>query len=338
LSSAERPFSATTERGDRARPAFATRTALRFQKVEKSAASIKKIERGAENAARPAPRPGDTLRGASERLVLRAPEPNLARTKRETSMASKAKSEAEAADPRGQIVEALMKLAGERRFEDIAIRDICKEAGVTLADFRDSFASKGAALVALSRRIDRAVLSEDSDELADESPRERLFDILMRRLEALAPYREGLRETTAWLRRDLSAALAMNRVLLGSMRFMLEAADIEVEDGAAGAIKLQGLALAWARIVGIWLEDDDPGLSKTMAELDKELTRGERATAGVDRLMTLAAPFRALAEAVFDARRRLRDRPHRVRVEPDDADFAADRDDEDPAARGSGAS
>ena len=248
-------------------------------------------------------------------------------------MASKAKSEAKAADPRGKIVDALMKLAGERRFEDIAIRDICKEAGVTLADFRDSFASKGAALVALSRRIDRAVLSEDSDELADESPRERLFDILMRRLEAMAPYREGLREASAWLRRDLSAALAMNRVLLGSMRFMLEAADIELEDGAAGAIKLQGLALAWGRIVGIWLEDDDPGLSKTMAELDRELTRGESAVAGVDRLKTLVAPFRALAEAVFDARRRMRDRPVSMRAKPDDADFAgSDRGDEEPAA------
>ncbi len=248
-------------------------------------------------------------------------------------MASEAKSEAKAADPRGKIVDALMKLAGERRFEDIAIRDICKEAGVTLADFRESFASKGAALVAFSRRIDRAVLTQGSDELADESPRERLFDILMRRLEAMAPYREGLRETRAWLRRDLSAALAMNQVLLGSMRFMLEAADVEIEDGAAGAIKLQGLALAWARIVAIWLDDDDPGLSKTMAELDRELTRGESATAAVDRLKTLAAPFRALAGAVFDARRRFRDRPRRARAESDDVGFpGSDRDGEEPAA------
>ncbi|MGO9418340.1 TetR/AcrR family transcriptional regulator [Roseiarcus sp.] len=229
-------------------------------------------------------------------------------------MATKAKSEAKPADPRGKIVDALMKLAGERRFEDISIRDVCREADVTLADFRDSFPSKGAVLAGFSRRIDRAVLAQDGDELADENPRERLFDILMRRLEAMAPYREGVRETGAWLRREPAAALAMNQVVLGSMRFMLEAAGLELGDGAAGAIKLQGLALAWARIVGVWLDDDDPGLSKTMAELDRELTRGERAVAGVDRLNDLTAPFRALAEAAFDARRRLRDRSHRVRV------------------------
>jgi AcrR family transcriptional regulator len=228
-------------------------------------------------------------------------------------MANRPKAEVKPADPRGKIVDALMELAGEQRLEDISIRDICKKADVSLADFRDAFPSKGAVLAGLSRRIDRAVLSQDSEELADESPRERLFDILMRRLEAMTPYREGLRETTAYLRREPAAALAMNQVVLGSMRFMLEAAGIEVEGGAAGAIKLQGLALAWARILGVWLDDDDPGLSKTMAELDRELTRGERAVAGVDRMNELASPFRAIVRAAFDARRRMRERPRRGR-------------------------
>ena len=192
-------------------------------------------------------------------------------------------------DTRGKIVDALMELAAERRFEDISVRDICKAAGVSLADFRDAFPSKGAVLAGFSRRIDRAVLAQDDGELADESPRERLFDILMRRLEAMAPYREGLREATAWLRREPAAALAMNQVAMSSMRFMLEAAGIEAQ-GAAGAIKLQGLALAWARMIQVWLDDDEPALSKTMAELDRVLTRGERAAAGVDRRQRAGEP------------------------------------------------
>ncbi len=220
-------------------------------------------------------------------------------------MASRAKSEAKPADPRGKIVEALMELAAERRFEDISVRDICKSAGVSLADFRDAFPSKGAVLAGFSRRIDRAVLAQDGEEPPDEGARERLFDILMRRLEAMAPYREGVREAGAWLRREPAAALAMNQVVMSSMRFMLEAAGIEAE-GATGLIKLQGLALAWARIVQVWLDDDEPALSKTMAELDRVLTRGERVAAGVDRLSALASPFAALAQAAFDAGRRAR--------------------------------
>ncbi len=217
-------------------------------------------------------------------------------------MATKPKSDAKtaSADLRGKIVDALMELAAERRFEDISVRDICKTAGVTLADFRDAFPSKGAVLAGFSRRIDRAVLAKDGEELADESPRERLFDILMRRLEAMAPYREGVREAAAWLRREPAAALAMNQVVMSSMRFMLEAAGIEAE-GATGLIKLQGLALAWARVLHVWLNDDEPELSKTMAELDRVLTRGERAAAGVDRLSALASPFAALAQAAFNA-------------------------------------
>jgi AcrR family transcriptional regulator len=222
-------------------------------------------------------------------------------------MATKHKSEAKSAptDTRGKIVDALMELAAERRFEDITVRDISKAAGVSLADFRDAFPSKGAVLAGLSRRIDHAVLAQDNGELADENPRERLFDVLMRRLEAMGPYRAGLREVTAWLRREPAAALAMNRVVMSSMRFMLEAAGIEAE-GASGAIKLQGLALAWARILETWLDDDEPALSKTMAELDRVLTRGERAVAGVDRLSALASPLSGLAQAAFEVGRRVR--------------------------------
>ncbi len=92
---------------------------------------------------------------------------------------------------------------------------------------------------------------------------------------------------------------------MNSMRFMLEAAGVEAE-GAAGALKLQGLALAWARVLRVWLDDDEPGLSRTMAELDRVLTRGERAAAGVDRLSALVSPFTGFAQAAFEAGRKAR--------------------------------
>ena len=220
------------------------------------------------------------------------------------------KSEGAPSDPRSRIVDALMALAGEQPFEEISISAISAKAGVSLADFRDYFPSKGAVLAGFSKRIDRAVLQGQTDDLATEEPKERLFDVLMRRLDAMSPYREGLREITRWLRREPLSALAVNQVVVNSMRFMLEAAGIE-SAGVAGAIKLQGLALAWARIVGVWLDDSEPDLSKTMAELDRELARGERAVAGVERLDRIAAPLRAVALAAFESRRRARDASHR---------------------------
>src|ERR1700692_1211195 len=111
-------------------------------------------------------------------------------------MATRPKSEAKSppTDARGKIVDALMELAAERRFEDISVRDISKAAGVSLAGFRAAFPSKGAVLAGFTRRIDRIVLEQDDGELSEENSRERLFDVLMRRLEAMAPYREGFRE------------------------------------------------------------------------------------------------------------------------------------------------
>jgi AcrR family transcriptional regulator len=212
----------------------------------------------------------------------------------------------EAADPRARIIDALLALSVEQPFEDITISAIAAKAGVTLADFRDAFPSKGAVLAGFSRRIDRIVLEKPSDDLAGEEAKDRLFDVLMRRLDAMAPYKEGLRGVSRWLRREPVAAIAVNQVVVNSMRFMLEAAGVDSE-GAVGALKLQGLALAWARVLDVWLDDDEPDQAKTMAALDRELTRGGRIVARAESLDRLAAPLKALGRAVFETRRRARD-------------------------------
>ena len=225
-------------------------------------------------------------------------------------------------DAKTRIVDALLALAAERAFEDISISDIAEKAGVTLADFHDAFPSKGAVLAGFNRRIDRIVLERRSDDLAGEAPKERLFDVLMRRLDAMAPYKEGLRGVAQWLRREPLSALAMNQLAVNSMRFMLEAAGIE-SDGAVGALKLQGLVLAWARVLDVWFEDDSD-LAKTMAALDRELTRGERFVSRAESLDRLAAPLKAFGRAAFESRRRARD-AFRERRRPYDGDERAHR-------------
>jgi AcrR family transcriptional regulator len=203
---------------------------------------------------------------------------------------------------RDQIVDALMELAAERRWEDISIHDVAVRAGISLADFRDHFPSKGAVLAAFSRRIDRMVLDGTTDDLAGEPAKDRLFDVLMRRLDAMAPWRDALRSIVEWARRDPVSATALNSMALNSMRFMLEAADISSE-GATGHIKLQGMVLAWTRILDIWFDDEDPALARTMAAMDRELSRGEKLVARVEDVNRLAAPLRTLARSFFNAAR-----------------------------------
>ncbi|QLP97563.1 MAG: TetR/AcrR family transcriptional regulator [Rhodoblastus sp.] len=228
-----------------------------------------------------------------------------------------------------------MRLSAEEPFEDIRIAAICREAGITLAQFRELFPSKGAVLGALSRMIDREVLIRPASELTQEGAKDRLFDVLMARLDAMAPYKVGLKGVFEWARRDPGAAYNLNVMMLNSMRFMMEAANLD-HDGVHGAVKLQGLVALWTRVLTVWFDDDDPGLARTMAELDRLLERGGRVAARLDDLHRLASPLRNFASAIFVAGLRgRRKRPMERYADGDDRDdFRRDvEDDHDVAPR-----
>jgi AcrR family transcriptional regulator len=201
-----------------------------------------------------------------------------------------------------------MGLAAGQPWDTISLSDVADRAGVTLAQFRDVFPSKGAILGAFSRRIDKIVMDATSDDLAQESDKDRLFDVLMRRFDAMAPYKNALLHINDWAMRDPASLPNLNQLALNSLRFMLEAAGLNSE-GPLGALKLQGLALAWTHVFHIWLTDDTADLAPTMAALDKELTRGESVVARVDEarrlLEPLAAPLGRLANRIFGGIQRI---------------------------------
>ncbi|MGH6817763.1 MAG: TetR/AcrR family transcriptional regulator [Methylovirgula sp.] len=205
------------------------------------------------------------------------------------------------ADPKDAIIGALIELAGERHWEDIPLADVATRANVSLSTFRDLFPSKGAVLAAFLRKIDKIVLDDAPAAPADEPAKERLIAVLRRRLDALAPYKVGLEGIHEWAGRDPFAALALNKLMINSMRFMLEAAGIDSE-GPVGALKLQGLVIAWRRLMRTWFSDDDPELAPTLSVLDRELTRGGRFIAHAEDLNRLTAPLFSIARALFERR------------------------------------
>ena len=212
-----------------------------------------------------------------------------------------AQPEAPKMSSREAAVEALMRLAAEQPWNDIEVGDIAREAGLSLAELRDLFPSKGAILGGLARIIDRKVLEDDGSDLAEEPTRERLFDVLMRRLDAMTPYKPALRRIAYALRGDPLSMLALNGVALNSHRYMLAAAGIDSE-GPLGRLKLQGVVITFARVTETWLDDDDPALARTMARLDKEIRSGERFMERAEDVRRLAAPFRALGRSLLDRR------------------------------------
>jgi AcrR family transcriptional regulator len=184
------------------------------------------------------------------------------------------------------ITKALIALAAERDWEDVTLEGIAERADVTLAVLRGAYNSRLEILADLSRHVDGEVLAERDPDLADEAPRERLFDLLFARLEALEPYRPALRNIGEAVRRDPLLVLALNRIVVTSMVWMMTGAGLSAT-GSRGALRAQGLAFVWGRVLRVWLDDDDLGRSRTMAELDRRLREAERTMMRLGRLRRL---------------------------------------------------
>ena len=149
-----------------------------------------------------------------------------------------------------------------------------RRAKVSLAELRAEFPGKLAILAAFSKRIDQAVLAGGPAE--GEGARDRLFDILMRRLDALSPYKPALKRLAKAARSTPGLAAALHCIALSSQRWMHAAAGIQ-HGGLPGAVAREGGLLVFADTLRVWLDDDDPDLARTMKRLDEGLRRGDRA-------------------------------------------------------------
>lgn len=177
---------------------------------------------------------------------------------------------------RDKIVAAFVALLAEEPFQKIGLAAVAERAKLSLADVRAEFSSTLDMLAAWMRAVDEKVLAGRGDpELAEASPRERLFDVLMRRLEALGDNRDAVRSLARSVRRDPALALCFNRLASRSEQWMLAAAGID-SAGFKGHARAQALVVLFSRVVRVWLRDDDPGLARTMAALDRELATAER--------------------------------------------------------------
>jgi AcrR family transcriptional regulator len=185
-------------------------------------------------------------------------------------------------DKSERIVAAALKLAAKDGWHELSLSDIALAAKVSLPELAQMFPTKSAILAAWSRGVDAEVLkAAEAEDLSGETARDRLFDVLMMRFDALAPSKPALRNISRDLARDPVAAAALLRPAFQSLGWMLEAAGID-SSGLRGALRVRGLALIWARVFRVWLEDGEDQ-AKTMAELDRRLRQAEDMLATVAR-------------------------------------------------------
>ena len=174
------------------------------------------------------------------------------------------------------IVNATFALAAEMPWSRIQLHQIAGRAGISLADLYKEAPTKHMILCLLSRQVNEAVLRGHTvSPESTETPRERLFEVLMARFDAMRPFRAGLKSVANDLSRDPGAAALLGLLVPGAMGWMLEAASIDTT-GIKGPMKMMVLTGLYTRVLRTWLRETGEDDARTMSELDKRLKQAER--------------------------------------------------------------
>jgi AcrR family transcriptional regulator len=176
-------------------------------------------------------------------------------------------------DLAARIVDAALALAAREGWRSVSLAAIAAEAGVTVLQLYAVYRSKAAILAAFHRRIDAAALA-GADGVADERPRDRLFDVVMRRFDPLNVHKEAVAAIARDAVSDPLAALCGVPALLNSMGWMLESVGVSTS-GWIGRARVKLLLGIYLSLLRVWLADDSADMTRTMAALDSRLRHAE---------------------------------------------------------------
>jgi len=169
-------------------------------------------------------------------------------------------------------LKAALELAASRPWPDIPLADIAAKAKLTLADFH-GVASREDLVEALDAYFDKAMSAEGVPDEA--SPRERLFDVIMLRFEAMEPYRAGLAELMRFRETSLTHVVRLPGHRHASAAWALASAGLDHDAGAPASLKRIAIALVIAQAERAWRKETSGDFALTMAALDKGLRRAE---------------------------------------------------------------
>jgi ubiquinone biosynthesis protein COQ9 len=190
------------------------------------------------------------------------------------------------------LITAAFEIAADRGWQRVSVADAARAADLSLAEARARFPTRGTILLRFGQLADRAVLE---DAPATGPVRDRLFDLLIRRYDALQPHRAGIKALLRTLPFNPGRAMLLHCATHRSMRWMLQAAGVSAT-GPRGEVRMRALTAIWYWGLRSWERDESEDLSATMAVLDSALQRADRCAAWLQGRRSDPAP-----EAAGDA-------------------------------------
>jgi len=172
---------------------------------------------------------------------------------------------------RRDLARAALTLAAAKPWREITLTALADAAGRPLAELYG--ASVGEAVDCVEEAFDRAIA--DKAELnPDQSVRDRLFELIMSRFEAMEPHRAAVVAMEAGYDRDPTLMASAHQRHVRCARWVLALAGLEA-DGMTGQARAQGLGVIIGQARAAWRGDDAGDYAKTMASLDRNLRRAE---------------------------------------------------------------
>jgi AcrR family transcriptional regulator len=218
----------------------------------------------------------------------------LANPKSKLKRKSKSQSKSKATTPRGKrdakkeetkerILAAALDLFREKGLPGTSTREISKKAGIAEGTLFNYFKTKeDLALYFFQKETDDLIHWYSAEKQLQKAPiAEKLFAIINRQLEYIAPYEDFL---GAVFCRALQPSSALNPLSFDSqelrlkylrfIRGILAQAEQNGEIPNVGDLGAYGVGLFYLGIVTHWLQDTSRGKQKTLALLDRALKIG----------------------------------------------------------------
>ncbi|MBR9806160.1 hypothetical protein [Hyphomonas pacifica] len=167
---------------------------------------------------------------------------------------------------------AALELAAETAWADLTLSEIADTAGLSLSDFH-GVAGKDE-LAAYAETYFDGFMSEEGVS-HDETPRERLFDVIMLRFEAMEDHRAGLISLMTYRDRVPSLLLKLAAARKRSADWALVSAGLDRRSGAPVPLKAVGVAYVIGKAERAWRKETSGDFALTMAALDRGLRDAE---------------------------------------------------------------
>ncbi len=173
---------------------------------------------------------------------------------------------------RRDLAHGALSLAAEIPWREATLARLAEASGRPLEELYG--ATSWEAVDCVEEAFDRAIAENAGALDPSQTVRDRLFDLIMRRFEAMEPYRTAVIAMEHGLDRDPTLIASAHQRNVRTARWVLALAGLEA-DGMTGQARAQGLGVIIGQARAAWRGDDAGDFAKTMASLDKNLRRAE---------------------------------------------------------------